>query len=265
MFYTYIHRQSGVSRIAGVFYVGKGTRKRAWDTNRRSKLWSERAAEKGFIVEIVEYWAKEKNAFDHEMKLIAQFRALGARLVNLTNGGDGIRLVPELIQKRAATLRATNKLPEVKQRRSETMLLRYKDPEYKAKHTAAMVESAQRVLPKKQEVARRLNKNLEMIARRNASIIMTASKKEYREKKRRISLENGNRPPTYHGGNHPMARKVICEETGELFLTVRAAVDWLKSKGESKASPSAIVAVCRKRGHWRSAYKYHWRYAETVQ
>ena len=263
MFYTYIHRQIDVPGIAGVFYVGKGSQKRAWQETSRSDVWELRAAQTGFTAEIVARWPSERDAFDHERKLIAEFKAMGAPLVNMTEGGDGVRLLPEIIKRRAATLRATNLLPAIKQKRSMAIKRLFDDPDFCERHAEAARACCRvpEILAKKRAAIKRVHADSEIQSRRIDAIRSAARVPEYRDKKRRISLENGNRPPTYHGGDHPMARKVICIETGQLFVTVRSAVSWLKSTGLSKASPSFIVAVCR--GRESSAYKYHWRYAET--
>src|SRR5262249_24118271 len=86
MFYTYVHRQKNDPlTIAGVFYVGKGKARRAWQSQRRGARWNVRATQGGgFIAEILEHWPTEHEAYDHERKLIADFKAQGARLVNLT-------------------------------------------------------------------------------------------------------------------------------------------------------------------------------------
>ena len=245
--------------------MGKGCRKRAWQKTSRSRLWTKCAAESGFVAEIIVHWITEQEAFDHERKLIAEFKALGAPLVNMTEGGDGVPLIPELVKRRAATLNETNKRSDVIRRRKAAMKLVFDDPGFRARHIAGQraVCKIPEVLARKQAAIKRVHNDAEIQTRRIASMRVTARSQEYRDRKRNLALKNGNRPPTYHGGDHPMAKKVICIETGELFLTVRAAVAWLKSSGLSKSCPTAIVAVCR--GRQSSAYKYHWQYAEIAQ
>ena len=85
-FYTYVHRRanSGV-----IFYVGKGTGRRASFTYDRNPYWRNVANKHGFVVEIVAYFYEETDAFEHERELIAGLRATGVKLANLTEGGEG--------------------------------------------------------------------------------------------------------------------------------------------------------------------------------
>lgn len=88
-FYTYIHRKADTPGVGGIFYVGKGSGKRAWDVKGRSRYWRSIYKVHGFLVEIVQHWALEEDAFEHEKTLIYDLRSSGARLVNLTDGGEG--------------------------------------------------------------------------------------------------------------------------------------------------------------------------------
>lgn len=86
-FLTYIHRRNDTG---AVFYVGKGSHRRAHEERGRSAYWTRVVAKHGYSVEIVAPWRTEQEAFDHEVFLIVCFRSMGAPLVNLTNGGDGM-------------------------------------------------------------------------------------------------------------------------------------------------------------------------------
>ena len=74
-----------------VFYVGKGTGKRAWQVNpaRRSKHWTRVARKHGFSVHILSRWRTESEAMEHEKFLIRTLNELDLPLVNKTEGGDG--------------------------------------------------------------------------------------------------------------------------------------------------------------------------------
>lgn len=86
-FFTYLHRRNDTG---AVFYIGKGSRRRAHEARGRSSYWTRVATKHGYSVEIVASWHTEQEAFDHEVFLIACFRDMGAPLVNLTDGGDGM-------------------------------------------------------------------------------------------------------------------------------------------------------------------------------
>lgn len=83
-FYVYIHTKPN----GEVFYVGKGTAKRAWKKNHRNRLWHYTAKD-GYEVIIKDYYDTDEEAQTAEIKLVAEYRSLGYNLVNQTDGGDG--------------------------------------------------------------------------------------------------------------------------------------------------------------------------------
>lgn len=259
MFYTYIHRKRDIPGVEGIFYVGKGKARRAWQCSRRSEWWKRIVDKYGFVVEIVAYWHLEQSALDYECFLIAELKAKGAPLVNLTEGGEGARLTPEMIKIRAQTLNATNQLQEVKDRRSVAMRLMFENPEYKNRHAEAMRRAAAEGLSKKQEVIKKLHADEEVQKKRKKSLKIAAADPEYREKKRQISLRNGNEPPHLFGADHPGARAVECIETGKIFPTIRSAVAYLKSNGFPNAIDTGVCNACS--GRAKSAYGHRWRYS----
>ena len=85
-FYTYVHRRADTGVI---FYVGKGTGRRARFILNRNPYWQHVAAKHGYEVEIVAYFYAEEDAFSHEREMIAELRRSGVKLANLTEGGEG--------------------------------------------------------------------------------------------------------------------------------------------------------------------------------
>lgn len=85
-FYTYIHATpDGV-----VFYVGKGKKGRVYSMSDRSWLWrKEFEKHDGILMKVVKRFATEQEAFEHEMQLVANYKAQGVVLVNMTEGGNG--------------------------------------------------------------------------------------------------------------------------------------------------------------------------------
>lgn len=93
MFYTYLHRRVDTNEV---FYIGKGSGKRAWRHGSRSRGWHRVVkAARGHTVKVLAQWCTEEEAFEHERLLISCFRDLGAPLCNLTCGGDGYTHTPE--------------------------------------------------------------------------------------------------------------------------------------------------------------------------
>ena len=84
-FYTYLHCKPDGS----IFYVGKGMGDRATSKENRNRYWKRTVNKYGYEVKIIAYWETENEAFEHEKQLISEYKALGIKLVNLTNGGEG--------------------------------------------------------------------------------------------------------------------------------------------------------------------------------
>ena len=84
--YTYVHISKESKKI---FYVGKGSRSRAYSSSHRNEDWKKIAAS-GYLVEIMCYWNEHKEALEHEKLLISCGKQLNWPLVNKTAGGQGV-------------------------------------------------------------------------------------------------------------------------------------------------------------------------------
>jgi hypothetical protein len=84
--YTYIHYRAS-DRTP--FYVGKGKWRRMFAKENRNIYWHRTVAKHGLIVERCAAWDSEEDAFTHEKFLIECLSSLGAKLCNLTKGGEG--------------------------------------------------------------------------------------------------------------------------------------------------------------------------------
>lgn len=84
-FYVYIHRRKSDGRV---FYVGKGTGKRALRTSGRNRYWKRVYNKHGRIVEILLHFEKENCAFSFEKAMIALYGK--ENLTNTTDGGEGV-------------------------------------------------------------------------------------------------------------------------------------------------------------------------------
>lgn len=85
-YFTYAHYKPDGT----MFYIGKGTARRAHSSAGRNVVWK-RTVEKhgGFKVEILGRWKTEKEAFDHEIFLIDTMKSMGIQLCNIAEGGLG--------------------------------------------------------------------------------------------------------------------------------------------------------------------------------
>jgi hypothetical protein len=85
MFYTYVHTRNDTNKV---FYIGKGSGKRAFSGYGRNNYWGKVANKHGFTGSIVAEWNTEKEALNHEIFLISCFKDMNYELVNMTDGGE---------------------------------------------------------------------------------------------------------------------------------------------------------------------------------
>lgn len=82
-YYVYAHTKPDET----VFYVGKGTRGRAWSTHNRNKHWQHTVAKYGHKVVLLADGLTQEQAVEEEAAIIAHFKPFG-RLVNILDRGD---------------------------------------------------------------------------------------------------------------------------------------------------------------------------------
>ena len=86
-FYVYEHIRNDTGAI---FYVGKGSNRRAFLCGKRNQYWRNIVAKSGgFSVRMFIKNLDEELAFLVETERIDQLKRLGANLCNMTNGGEG--------------------------------------------------------------------------------------------------------------------------------------------------------------------------------
>lgn len=83
--YEHIRKDNGT-----VFYVGKGSRRRAFDTQNRNQNWHNIAKNYGFDVRFVVNNIDEDFAMLIECELIHKLKLIGVSLTNKTSGGQGL-------------------------------------------------------------------------------------------------------------------------------------------------------------------------------
>ena len=106
MFYVYTHKVLTGPRAGDVFYVGKGCGYRA-NAGKRNFLWLRMVEKYGYDTEIVCKFDDESEAYDYEALLIAEYRAKGAYLTNLTTGGANCKYGQSSRDKIGAALRSS--------------------------------------------------------------------------------------------------------------------------------------------------------------
>jgi hypothetical protein len=86
--YVYIHFKKDSLEP---FYVGKGTKYRLHDKRQRNEWWNNIVNKHGFIASVYEYFEEEQEAFNLEIKLIADLKSKGFNLCNIDDGGRGAK------------------------------------------------------------------------------------------------------------------------------------------------------------------------------
>lgn len=89
-FYVYFHKKATTGEI---FYVGKGSGRRAYDKSSRSKWWYKVVAKHGFVVEIYMDKLTEWYALELEQDMISYYGRKDqgyGDLINVTDGGTGL-------------------------------------------------------------------------------------------------------------------------------------------------------------------------------
>jgi hypothetical protein len=100
-YYLYLHRRKSDNVV---YYVGKGSGKRAWVFSGRNRKWTNVHKKHGTAVEIVFDGLTEQEALDCEVNAILEYRYLGFDLANFTSGGESPKHSSETIEK----IRASN-------------------------------------------------------------------------------------------------------------------------------------------------------------
>jgi len=87
MFYVYVHIREDTNQI---FYVGKGKCNRCFSKQNRNKHWKHIVESVSHKVHIIANNLDEELAFLCEKELISKLKQLGTKLVNYTDGGEGV-------------------------------------------------------------------------------------------------------------------------------------------------------------------------------
>lgn len=82
-YYVYAHAKPDNT----VFYIGKGTRQRAWSTHGRNEHWQRTVAKYGYEVVLLADGLTQEQAVEEEASVIAYFKQFGT-LVNILDRGD---------------------------------------------------------------------------------------------------------------------------------------------------------------------------------
>ncbi len=247
----------------------------------------ERFGESYVTHEIIEYFdcCTRAELFNAEVYWIAQFKAWGFKLTNMTSGGDGVFDLPE--KSREALSIATkkrmlllgdahqSKTPESRAKASERLKaadhpIRSKEARKKSGDKRKGTRGGEDNVLRDPTIYAKWRASLptgdnhhakrpewrkffsSLMKGRNLGDKNPAKKPEARAK---ISA---NRKGLCTGADHPRSRAVVCLDNGMRFPSAAAAAEWLKSVGKTKATSGNILGVCR--GQCKQCYGYVWAF-----
>lgn len=212
-FYVYEHTRNDTG---AVFYVGKGSERRAWVRQGRNNWWRRIADKSGYQVRIVVPGIEEELAHMAEMERIDQLRRIGVQLCNLTDGGEGMsgyKAPPEVIERRSAKQRGQKRLSV-----SEKLRGRAKTEEHRKKLAEA------RRGKKASQAAREA-----MSRARKGQVSSMKGKRHSEETKAKISAAVSGENAPFLGRSH----------TPETIERIRLANLGRKESAETRAKKSA--------------------------
>ena len=123
MAYIYLHRRNDTGEV---FYVGKGTGKRAWKKQDRNEHWHRVVNKAGYTVEIIAKGLTDAEAYWVEPLLIEAYGG-PTKLTNVHDGGGGWTSaeVSEWLHEKWQD-------PAYREKISKTVKEAWQDPEYRA-------------------------------------------------------------------------------------------------------------------------------------
>jgi len=241
-FYVYIHRKATTCEI---FYVGKGTGRRAWTSKSRNVYWHQVVKKHGLVVEIVLDGLQEWAALELEIDCIALHGRKNTgygSLINLTDGGDSPPHTPESL---AAAVQTRKNNPEYQAQVKARLAKMRSDPAWLEKLRTATAERSKRSSWK--------TNVREAMKRRTQDPEWRASIKAARA----VQVDN---PVWMDAVRKACNKPVLCVETGQVFESGVAAVKWLGVKNP-KTAVNGISRACNNPAF--TSYGYHWQFIRT--
>lgn len=229
-FYVYVHRRASDGRV---FYVGKGSNNRAWETHKRSQYWKNIVNKHGFTAHIIQSGMQEWWAFEMERELIAYYGR--EALCNLTDGGDGA---------------SGTTISEASRKKISDALSGKKKPWMNGELNPM----------KKKEARQKLS--IALIGR--DAFWIKGDKNPSRNKIVREKItasQRGQIRPSVQYGNSVKSKSIICIEENRIFDSSSAAIDWLISIGKTKSRKGRSNICACARLKIKTAYGYTWKFA----
>lgn len=230
MFLTYAHFKPE----GALFYIGKGSKKRAYAKDNRNQHWTNIVKKHGFQVKTLAKWADESDALLHEQFLIACFKDMGHKLANVTDGGEGISG-----HKHSAEAKTKMSAFQKQFQNSDRMKIAHAIAGEKSK----LPERRQ----KQRDFARAYMANPLHREQSRMGALKQCQDPLFIEAQRKRAKQRMTRPEF----RYIMAKPCVCIETGQEFKSQADAAKW--AGGKSQTINRAIT------GARLTAYGYHWK------
>jgi hypothetical protein len=295
-FYTYAHVRPDTGEI---FYVGKGSNKRAYERQGRNEHWHRTVKKNSgiFEVRILNWFNNEDDAYAAEMWRIAELAPLG-HLVNQTKGGDGVDWNSPIVaenhkkgcvlswtaarkEEHKIIMKEITNRSEVKQLQREVQLISQNDPltQAKRKKTMALTNSRPEVQHTRSAAQAgvwtrlsedaRSQKAAEVVASLHspeAKIVraLTENSEETKNKRKTANKKTANLPHVITAARIRASKAVVNLVTGEVFSSSMEAAEFY-SIPSSDSVASSCRAHARKLIHRVGPNKYHFAFLKREE
>lgn len=166
---------------------------------------------------------------------------------------------PERVEKIKKEQKIIQNYEKVKKYKSEYIKKHWDDPIWKKKIITSIQKSfTKERLEKMKKASKKLWDTPDFYKKMCIIQKEVQNRPDVINKKRQKGKERMNTPEKR--AKDPQSRKIICLENKKIFLTISLAADWLFENGHTKVSRGTLnMALTGKR---KSAYGYHWKYAD---
>lgn len=266
-YYVYFHRKK---TDGSVFYIGKGTNKRAFSTAKRNPHWYRTVAKHGYTVEIVQSGMQEWWAFEMECDLIDSYGL--KNLTNMTEGGKGGSPSEEVRAKLRAKHLGKKISDDVKMKLRAANIGKKHSDATKAKIGAAHL--GKKKSPESVEKTRLAHTGKKRSKEFVDSMRLRRASHETKEKLRRAALGTKQSPETIAKRVLHLKGRVFSEDhkkkigksqkrtpvecsNGMVFESVMDAQRWLRLNGFPKAREGNVRSA--RDGRRNYAYGFTWK------
>lgn len=250
-FYIYGHYTADTDEL---FYIGKGSGRRAWSTSGRNKYWKRKVKKYGLVVKLLHTDLEESIAFELEKQLITEVGL--DNLTNIIEGGDGPT---------SDDMKRIYHTPEMKRKAKQAGRTRAQDPQWKTRHDEAMRRNAQKpeVLEKLRALAKRKSQDEGFKKRQSVAIQKVTQTDEWKQKYRKATWDN----PEWVSRRREISKTfqkefMIISPTGEI-LHERGKAEFCRKHGlKSKNLRHLLNGTVRSYKGWKRYVPPNEKYTE---